>query len=127
MTKMGLIERVWRELEPGTSKLECELAVNGLFGALKEALARGENIEIRGFGCFKVLHRAARKARNPRTGEPVDVPHRTVAVFKPSKELKRLVTGELKPNRPLVEMGSSKQHSVVLARRLARSRQGGLS
>jgi hypothetical protein len=49
------------------------------------------NIEIRGFGTFKVRERKSRLARNPRTGDPVEVPPRAVPVFKPSKELRAMV------------------------------------
>ena len=52
--------------------------------AVKDTLARGDHIEIRGFGTFKVRHRKARTARNPRTGEPVKVAPRVAPVFKPS-------------------------------------------
>ena len=54
---------------------------------MKEALARGDGIELRGFGTFKVRHRKARTGRNPRTGEAVEVPARGVPVFKPSRHL----------------------------------------
>ena len=56
-----------------------------------EALARGDGIELRGFGTFKVRHRKARTGRNPRTGEPVEVPARDVPVFKPSRLLRNRV------------------------------------
>jgi nucleoid DNA-binding protein len=55
---------------------------------VKEALRDGRHIEIRGFGTFKVKQRKARTARNPRTGDPVQLPPRKVAVFKVSKELR---------------------------------------
>ncbi len=59
---------------------------------MKEALADQNNIEIRGFGTFKVRRRKARVARNPRTGERVEVPARSVPVFKPSKDLRERVS-----------------------------------
>ena len=62
--------------------------IDAFLDAVKDALARGDHIEIRGFGTFKVRHRKARTARNPRTGEPVEVPPRDVPVFKPSKHLR---------------------------------------
>ena len=65
--------------------------VDGFLNALKRALANGENIEIRGFGTFKVRRRKTRIARNPRTGDPVEVPSRSVPVFKPSKHLRSRV------------------------------------
>jgi integration host factor subunit beta len=65
--------------------------VDGLLNAIKAALADHENIEIRGFGTFKVRERRSRVARNPRTGERVDVAARAVPVFKPSKDLREQV------------------------------------
>ena len=55
---------------------------------VKDALERGEGIEIRGFGTFKVRHRKARAVRNPRTGERVEVPARAVPVLQPSRLLR---------------------------------------
>ena len=87
MTKGDLVGQVADAIGPGVTKGECRLVIDGFLGAVKEALARGDGIEIRGFGTFKVRHRKARTARNPRTGEPVEVPARAVAAFKPSKHL----------------------------------------
>jgi nucleoid DNA-binding protein len=61
-------------------------------------LETGKNIEIRGFGTFKIKPRKARKARNPRTGEEVPVPDRKIPVFKPSNEFKTLVMNS-EPNK----------------------------
>jgi integration host factor subunit beta len=52
-----------------------------------------KNIEVRGFGTFKIRQRKTRMARNPRTGSPVEVSARPVPVFKPSKELRAMVAG----------------------------------
>ncbi len=57
---------------------------------IKEAIERGEEIELRGFGSFRFRQREARSGRNPRTGEPVQVPSKKVLYFKPSKHLKNL-------------------------------------
>ena len=65
--------------------------VDAFLDAVKEALTRGDGIELRGFGTFKVRHRKARRALNPRTGEAVEVPPRDVAVFKPSRLLRNRV------------------------------------
>ena len=65
--------------------------VDAFLEAVKEALADQHNIEIRGFGTFKIRNRKTRMARNPRTGEPVEVAARPVPVFKPSKELRAVV------------------------------------
>jgi integration host factor subunit beta len=59
---------------------------------VKRALANGEHIEIRGFGTFRTRKRKTRMARNPRTGDAVKVPSRTVPVFKPSKHLQSKVS-----------------------------------
>lgn len=94
MTKADLVEEVAEAIGPGVTKRDCALIVDGFLGAVKHALARGENIEIRGFGTFKVRRRKSRKARNPRTGESVQVPARLVPVFKPSKQLRDRVASE---------------------------------
>lgn len=91
MTKADLVEQVAEAIGPGVTKKDCALVVDGFLNAIKRALATGENIEIRGFGTFKVRKRKTRMARNPRTGEAVEVPSRTVPVFKPSKHLRARV------------------------------------
>lgn len=91
MTKADLVEQVAEAIGPGVTKKDCALVVDGFLKAVKLALGNGENIEIRGFGTFKVRKRKQRMARNPRTGEPVEVPARTVPVFKPSKHLRARV------------------------------------
>lgn len=91
MTKADLVEQVADAVGGHVSRRECGLVVDAVLDALKDALARGDGIELRGFGTFKVRRRRARKARNPRTGEPVEVPPRDVPVFKPSKHLRTRV------------------------------------
>jgi nucleoid DNA-binding protein len=91
MTKADLVEQVADAIGPGITKKDCALVVDGLLNAIKGALAEQENIEIRGFGTFKVRKRKARMARNPRTGEAVEVPARLVPIFKPSKDLRAQV------------------------------------
>ena len=85
MTKADLVEQVSGAIGPGLTKKDCALVVDGFLNAIKRALASGDNIEIRGFGTFKLRQRKGRIARNPMTGENVRVPSRTVPVFKPSK------------------------------------------
>lgn len=92
MTKADLVEQVAEAIGPGVTKKDCALVVDGFLNAVKQALTDGEHIEIRGFGTFKVRKRKARTARNPRTGEAVEVPPRHVPVFKPSKHLRSQVT-----------------------------------
>ncbi|MBU1185930.1 MAG: integration host factor subunit beta [Acidobacteria bacterium] len=89
MIKADLINMLAKEME--LSKQEAELGVNLFFDTIKEALTRGEEIELRGFGSFRFRERGARSGRNPRTGEPVNVPSKKVLYFKPSKLLKNLI------------------------------------
>jgi len=91
MTKADLVEQVADAIGPGITKKDCALVVDGFLNAVKVALAHGDNIEIRGFGTFKVRRRKTRMARNPRTGDAVKVPQRSVPVFKPSKPLRTRV------------------------------------
>jgi len=89
MTKADIVEQI--AARTGLTKTDTGLVVEGVLEALKEALITGETVEIRGFGTFKIKKRAARRARNPRTGEPVDIPEKFVPTFKPSRELKDTV------------------------------------
>ena len=91
MTKADLVERVASAIGPRVTKKECALVIDAFLAAVKEALVRGDGIELRGFGTFKVRRRKARKARNPRTGEPVEVPARDLPVFRPSRLLRSRV------------------------------------
>jgi integration host factor subunit beta len=91
MTKADLVQQAADAIGPGVTKKDCALVVDAFLTAVKDALAEHRNIEIRGFGTFKVRERKSRLARNPRTGDPVEVPPRAVPVFKPSKDLRTLV------------------------------------
>ncbi len=95
MTKADLVEQVAEAIGPGVTKKDCALVVDAFLNAVKRALKNGENIEIRGFGTWKVKRRKSRMARNPRTGEPVEVPARWVPVFKASKKLRKKVEKKL--------------------------------
>ena len=92
MTKADLVERAADAVGPRVTKKDCGLVVDAFLDAVKDALERGEGIEIRGFGTFKVRSRKPRTARNPRTGEPVEVPARAAPVFQPSTLLRERVT-----------------------------------
>ena len=70
---------------------DAKLIVDLLFDAMKEALEKGERIEIRGFGSFMVRNYGNYKGRNPKTGQAVDVPPKRVPFFKVGKELKEMV------------------------------------
>jgi integration host factor subunit beta len=89
MIKADLINRIAQEMK--ISKQEAETGVNLFFETIKDALKRGEEIELRGFGSFRFRTRNARAGRNPRTGEPVQVPPKKVLYFKPSKLLKNMI------------------------------------
>lgn len=91
MTKADLVDQVTEAIGPGVTKKDCALVVDAFLNAVKKTLSDGDHIEIRGFGTFKVRKRKSRMARNPRTGEPVKVPARSVPVFKPSKPFRRKV------------------------------------
>jgi integration host factor subunit beta len=89
MIKADLVNKIAREMD--IPKQEAEEGVNLFFHSIKEAILRGEEIEIRGFGSFRFRKRTSRSGRNPRTGEPVKVPPKKVLYFKPSKLLKELI------------------------------------
>lgn len=87
MTKSALIDRVTEKAE-GLTRKQTEIVVDTVFDSIKDALAKGDKIEIRGFGNFRLKHRKPRKARNPKTGESVDVPAKRVLFFKVGKALR---------------------------------------
>ena len=87
MTKSVLIDRVSERIDSLTRK-QTEIVVDTVFETIKSALIKGEKIEIRGFGNFKLKNRRPRVARNPKTGVKVDVPGKRVLHFKVGKALK---------------------------------------
>ena len=86
MTKSELVTHVVDRL-PYLSRKDAEIIVETIFDSMIESLARGDRIEIRGFGSFAVKHRAARDGRNPKTGESVHIPAKRMPHFKIGKEL----------------------------------------
>lgn len=91
MNKASIIENVHNKF--GGTKADAERLVDGIFDGIVGALKGGEEVSIAGFGIFSVKQRAARQARNPRTGEMVDVPATIVPKFRASKGLKDAVKG----------------------------------
>jgi integration host factor subunit beta len=89
MTKADLVEQVAKETD--MTKKDAEQLVEVVFESIIGALNKGDKIELRGFGSFRVRERDARKGRNPKTGAAVDIPAKRVAYFKPGKELKDIV------------------------------------
>ncbi len=86
MIKQGIISRVASKL--GITKVKSEVAVEAFLSALKDAMKRGERIELRGFGVFMVKPRKSGIGRNPRTGEEVPIPPGKTVRFKPGKEIR---------------------------------------
>jgi integration host factor subunit beta len=91
MTKSDLIERLCQDQK--LPKGKAELLVNTIFDCLEKALARGERIEIRGFGSFEIREYKSYQGRNPKTGVPVSVKEKRLPFFKVGKELKERVNG----------------------------------
>jgi integration host factor subunit beta len=92
MTKRELVAKVQAEF-PDNRATDIAFAVYRMFDAMKEALERGDRIDIRDFGNFTVRSRKARQARNPRTTAAVELQERRVPFFKVGKELKERVAG----------------------------------
>lgn len=92
MTKADLVERVANEAD--MTKKDAEQLVEIIFDTIISTLNKGEKIELRGFGSFRLRSRNSRKGRNPKTGESVDIPAKRVAYFKPGKELKEVINQE---------------------------------
>ena len=89
MLKSELIERVAAEV--GLSKRQAEAAINAFLEGVKDSLKKGEKVLLVGFGTFLVRNRAARKGRNPQTGETITIPAMKVAAFKAGRDLKDAV------------------------------------
>ncbi|MEW6729881.1 MAG: HU family DNA-binding protein [Acidobacteriota bacterium] len=87
MIKLDIVNRVAEKT--GVPKIKAEVAVDALFNAMKDAMQRGERIELRGFGVFVVKPRKRGIGRNPRTGEVTDIPPGKTIRFKPGKELQQ--------------------------------------
>lgn len=90
MTKAELIAKI-AEKAGFEHKSEADKALTATIDALREALVSGETVSLTGFGTFKVVERAARKCRNPRTKLEMDVPACKVAKFTPGKQLKESI------------------------------------
>jgi len=87
MTKSELVQRI-AELNPHLYQRDVERIVTTIFDEISSALARGDRVELRGFGAFSVKQRDARLGRNPRTGEAVQVDAKGVPFFKTGKQLR---------------------------------------
>ena len=88
MTKSELVSYVAQQAD--ITKAKAEKCVNAVFSALAESLKKKERTFIPGFGTFTVSTRKERKGRNPKTGQEIKIPSKTVAVWRASKELKNI-------------------------------------
>ncbi len=89
MTKKEIVKTISEEI--GLTQLKTKEIVQKTFDAIVDTLVQDHRIELRNFGVFEVKKRAARKARNPRTGEKVFVKEKFVVTFKPGKEMEERV------------------------------------
>ena len=89
MNKKELIKAVVETT--GLSKKDVTAVVDDVFDKITEALKNGDKVKLSGFGNFEVRERAARKGRNPQTGEEIEIPASKVPAFKPAKQLKELI------------------------------------
>ena len=87
MIKSELVQKLADE-NPNLFHRDVERIVSIVFGEIAESLARGERVELRGFGAFSVKHRPARIGRNPRSGDPVHTEEKFSPYFKAGKELR---------------------------------------
>ena len=103
MTKKEIVKTISDEI--GLTQLQTKEIVQKTFDAIIETLVADRRIELRNFGVFEVKRRAARKARNPRTGDRVIVPAKFVVIFKPGKEMEERVRQleEAKMKRKIAE------------------------
>ena len=92
MIKSELIQQIAEE-NPHLYQRDVERIVSVVFEEITSALAKGDRVELRGFGAFSVKSRDSRMGRNPRTGESVPVPAKKVPFFKAGKELRERMNG----------------------------------
>src|SRR3954466_23395 len=93
MIRSELVARITAQ-NPHLYERDCEAVVNAILGRIKDALAAGERVEIRGFGAFSTKDLQARQGRNPRTGESVVVAEKKAVHFKPGKEIRQRLNTE---------------------------------
>jgi len=92
VTKKQIIKQLADKFQ--MSQTDTKNIVQGTFDTIIEVIADNGRIELRNFGVFEVKSRAARKARNPKTGEEVSVPAKRVVTFKPGRIMERKINGE---------------------------------
>ena len=92
MIKSELVMKI-AEQNPHLYQRDVKNIVNAILDTIGDALARGDRVELRGFGAFSVKQRGARTGRNPRTGESVSVSQKVIPVFKTGKEMRQRLNG----------------------------------
>ncbi|TCT00552.1 integration host factor subunit beta [Aquabacter spiritensis] len=92
MIKSELVQKI-ADANPHLYQRDVENIVNAILEQVVSALARGDRVELRGFGAFSVKKRDARTGRNPRTGKQVDVSEKAVPYFKTGKEMRERLNG----------------------------------
>lgn len=92
MIKSELVQKI-AQANPHLYQRDVELIVNTILDEICQALARGDRVELRGFGAFSVKNRPARTGRNPRTGDKVSVAEKHVPFFKSGKEMRERLNG----------------------------------
>lgn len=122
MLKSELINKI-AGANPHLFQRDVERIVNVVFEEIVEALARGQRVELRGFGAFTVKHRAARTGRNPRTGTTVSVDEKFVPFFKTGKELREKLND--KAGRTAAPKSATKVPPAVAAGATASARPKG--
>ncbi len=101
VTKKEIVKKISEDI--GLTQLKTKDIVQRTLDAIIQTLVTEGRIELRNFGVFEVKQRAPRKARNPRTGDPVYVSSKNVVTFKPGKEMEELVRNMNPENLPLLE------------------------
>lgn len=94
ITKAQLISEIAEE-EPNITKADIQLIVNRMINIVANDVSEGNKVELAKFGAFAPVKRAARKGRNPQTGDEIDIPEKFVPVFKPGKNFKESVNSKL--------------------------------
>ncbi len=113
MTKKEIVKQI--SDDTGLTQLKTKEIVQKTFDAIVETLVEDHRIELRNFGVFEVKRRAARKARNPRTGEKVFVPEKFVVTFKPGKEMEERVREmEDRANEEARRQALNENHAPVI-------------
>lgn len=113
MKKSDLIREVSSQVQQPESQVGA--VVNATFSAISDALAKGDDVSLTGFGTFRISERGAREGRNPQTGDRITIPARKSPTFKPGTQLKRSVAGE-------DEAGSAGSRSTGAAKGTGRSK-----